>query len=274
MAADRSRSPGEGPPIRVTLTVAGSDPSGGAGIQADLKTFQAFEVYGAAVITALTVQNTRGVRAVHPVAPDVVVAQLDAVTDDLTVAAAKIGLVPGPDVARALADRLARRPLPRLVLDPVLVAGSGDPLGSEGTAPALRALLPHAALVTPNLLEAAALTGRQVRDLDEMADAGRVLVDLGAGAALVKGGHLPDRPVDVLVAGGAVHRLDAPRVPVQPTHGTGCTLSAAIAAGLASGNDLPAAVARAKRFVHDALAAALALGGGARLLDLRARSTG
>jgi hydroxymethylpyrimidine/phosphomethylpyrimidine kinase len=258
----------------VALTVAGSDPSGGAGIQADLKTFHAFGVYGTAVVTALTVQNTRGVRAVHAVAPDVVVAQLDAVTDDLTVAGAKIGLVPGPDVAAALVERLTRRPLPRLVLDPVLVAGSGDALGSEGTATALRALLPHAALVTPNLTEAAALTGRRVRDLDDMVEAARALVDLGAGAALVKGGHLADRPVDVLVAGGTVQRLDAPRVPVHPTHGTGCTLSAAITAGLASGHDLAAAVACAKRFVHDALAAALALGGGARLLDLRVRPAG
>lgn len=258
----------------MVLTVAGSDPSGGAGIQADLKTFQAFRVYGAAVITALTVQNTRGVRAVHPVAPDVVVAQLDAVTDDLPVTAAKIGLVPNPAVASALATRLAARPLPRLVLDPVLVAGSGDALSSDGTAAALRTLLPHAALVTPNLAEAAALTRRPVGDLGEMADAAHALVDLGAAAALVKGGHLADRPVDVLLAGGVVHRLDGPRVAVHRTHGTGCTLSAAIAAGLAMGLDLPVAVARAKQFVHDALAAAPALGGGARPLDHRVRPPG
>jgi len=256
----------------VALTIAGSDPSGGAGVQADLKTFQAFQVYGAAVITALTVQNTRGVRAVHPVAPDVVVAQLDAVAEDLPVGAVKIGLVPGPDVAAALAVRLERRGLPELVLDPVLVAGSGDALSAQSTPAALRALLPYAALVTPNLSEAAALTGRAVRDLAEMADAARALVDLGASAALVKGGHLPDRPVDVLYTGGSVHELDAARVPVRPTHGTGCTLSAAIAACLASGHDLASAVARARRFVHRALAAAPALGAGARPLDHRVRT--
>src|SRR5262249_36273836 len=193
-----------GPAIPVALSVAGSDPSGGAGIQADLKTFQAFAVYGAAVITALTVQNTRGVRAVHPVVPDVVLAQIDAVDDDLPVAAAKLGLVPGPALAAALAGRLRRRPLPRLIVDPVLVAGSGDPLADAATAPALRALLPHALLVTPNLAEAAALTGRPVHDVASMHDAARALVDLGAAAVLVKGGHLADPPIDGLLVPGAI----------------------------------------------------------------------
>src|SRR5262245_66187880 len=132
MATDASPRPAAGPTIPVVLTIAGSDPSGGAGIQADLKTFQQLRVYGAAVLTALTVQTTRGVRAVHPVAPDVVIAQLDAVTDDLPVAAAKIGLVPTPAVAEALAGRLDRATLPSLILDPVLVAGSGDALGTAG----------------------------------------------------------------------------------------------------------------------------------------------
>jgi hydroxymethylpyrimidine/phosphomethylpyrimidine kinase len=271
MAADRSETVLREPPPAV-LTIAGSDPSGGAGIQADLKAFHAFGVYGAAVLTALTVQNTSGVRAIHPVPPDVVLAQLDAVDEDLRIAAAKIGLVPGPDHATALAARLRLRPLPNLVLDPVLVAGSGDPLGADGTATALHALLPCATLVTPNLAEAAALTGRPVRDLAEMADAARALVDAGAAAALVKGGHLPDRPVDVLLAGGVVQRLDAERVAVGRTHGAGCTLSAAVAAGLAGGLDLLAAVARARRFVHRAIASALAVGHGALPLDHRVRS--
>jgi hydroxymethylpyrimidine/phosphomethylpyrimidine kinase len=274
MAADRSARSGTEPPAPVALSIAGSDPSGGAGIQADLKTFHAFSVYGAAVVTAVTVQNTRGVRAVHAVPPDIVLAQLDAVDDDLRVAAAKIGLVPGPELAAALAARLARRPLPHLVVDPVLVAGSGDPLAAAGTAAALRALLPHAALVTPNLDEAAALTGRSVRDVATMIDAARVLLDLGAGAVLVTGGHLPDRPVDVLVAPGAVDQLDATRVPLQRTHGTGCTLSAAVVAGLAAGETLATAVARAKRFVTAALTAAPAVGGGARPLDHRVKPAG
>src|SRR5262245_1522257 len=269
MAGHRSEPAGGEPAIPVALSIAGSDPSGGAGVQADLKTFQQFGVYGAAVLTALTVQNTRGVRAVHPVTPDIVLAQLDAVTDDLPVSAAKIGLLPTPAVAAALAARLQRTTLPNLILDPVLVAGSGDSLGAAGTAQALRALLPHAALVTPNLAEAAALTGRRVRDLDEMIAAGRELLALGSAAALVKGGHLPGQPVDVLLIGDAVHRLPGARVPVSPTHGTGCTLSAAVAAGLGVGLDLLAAVERATRYVRAALAAAQPLGGGARPLDHR-----
>jgi len=269
MATDASARLAAEPPIPVVLTIAGSDPSGGAGIQADLKTFQQFRVYGAAVITALTVQNTRGVRAVHPVAPDVVIDQLDAVTDDLPLAAAKIGLVPTPAVAEALAARLGRGALPNLVLDPVLVAGSGDALGAAGTAAALRALLPHATLVTPNLAEAAALTGHPVRDVDEMIAAGRELVALGSAAALVKGGHLPGPPVDVLVTRDGVHRLAGTRVAVSRTHGTGCTLSAAIAAGLGAAMDLLPAVERAVAYVRAGLAAAPALGGGARPLDHR-----
>src|SRR5262249_25901176 len=167
---------------------------------------------------------------VHAVPPDLVIAQLDAVTDDVRIGAAKIGLVPDAAVASALAAALRRRPLPGLVLDPVLVAGSGDALGAPGTASAIRDLVPHATLVTPNLSEASALIGRPVRDPREMADAARALVDLGAAAALVKGGHLPGRPVDVLLAGGVIHELDADRIPLRPTHGTGCTLSAGIAA--------------------------------------------
>jgi len=273
MAGHRTEPAGPGPAIAVALSVAGSDPSGGAGIQADLKTFHAFGVYGAAVITTLTVQNTRGVQAVHPVAADVVLAQLDAVDDDLAIGAAKLGLVPTVALAEALGERLHRRPLPRLVVDPVLVAGSGDALAAAGTAAALRALLPHALLVTPNLAEAAALTGRPVEDVAGMREAAQALVDLGATAALVKGGHLPERPIDVLLVDGAVHELDAERVPAGPTHGTGCTLSAAIAATLAGGEDLVAAVARARRFVHRGLAAAPALGGGRRPLDHRVSST-
>jgi hydroxymethylpyrimidine/phosphomethylpyrimidine kinase len=272
MAGHRSeRTRGE-PAIPVALSVAGSDPSGGAGIQADLKTFHAFGVYGAAVVTALTVQNTRGVRAVHPVAPDVVIAQLDAVDDDLTIASTKLGLVADAALAAALAARLERRALPNLVVDPVLVAGSGDALASAGTATALRALLPHAVLVTPNLAEAAALTGRRVEDVAGMREAARALVGHGARAALVKGGHLPDRPIDVLLVGTDVHELDAARIPSGPTHGTGCTLSAGIAAALADGADLLAAVMRARRFVHRALAAAPRMGGGSRPLDHRVTS--
>jgi hydroxymethylpyrimidine/phosphomethylpyrimidine kinase len=253
------------------MTIAGSDPSGGAGIQADLKTFHAFDVYGAAVLTSLTVQNTTGVRTRYDIEPAAVVAQLAAVQDDLAIAAAKTGMLPTPETIAALAAHLATRPIPALVVDPVLVATSGDALATPATATALRALLPLATLVTPNLPEAAALTGRRVDDLATMRDAARALRDLGARAVLVKGGHLPGRPIDVLATPDAVVELDAPRVGPATTHGTGCSLAAAIAAGLGRGDTLEHAVARAKRWLGRALAAAPALGRGARPLDHRVR---
>src|SRR5262245_2647620 len=188
----------------VALTIAGSDPSGGAGLQADLKTFHAFGVYGAAVVTALTAQNTRGVRSVADVAPDVVGAQLDAVLDDLAVVAAKAGMLHRAAIVEVVASALAARRDVILVVDPVLRATAGQALAEADVADALaRRLLPLAALVTPNLAEAAALTGRAVHDLATMADAGRALVDLGAQAALVTGGHLAGPARDVLVADGA-----------------------------------------------------------------------
>ncbi|MGH7893043.1 MAG: bifunctional hydroxymethylpyrimidine kinase/phosphomethylpyrimidine kinase [Candidatus Binatia bacterium] len=256
----------------VVLSIAGSDPSGGAGIQADLKTFLACGVYGAAVVTSLTAQNTVGVRARRDVAPEFVAAQLDAVLDDLPVAAVKTGMLPSAGVVAVVAERLDARRVQALVVDPVLVATSGDALAD---APALYAvrerLLPLAAVVTPNLVEAEALTGRPVRTLDEMRQAARALVAMGARAALVKGGHLPDRACDVLATEGTIHELDAPRIGTGPTHGTGCTLSAAIAAGLGGGMPLLDAVERAKRYVTRALAAAAPLGHGSRALDHRVR---
>jgi hydroxymethylpyrimidine/phosphomethylpyrimidine kinase len=264
---------GAAPAPPVVVTVAGSDPSGGAGIQADLKTFCAFDVYGAAVITSCTVQDTRGVRGRVDLPPDVVVAQLAAVQDDLAVAAAKTGMLATAAQVVALAEHLVARPLPRLVVDPVLVATSGDPLADDDVAAALGArLLPLATLVTPNLMEAAALTGRRVGDVAGMRDAARALVDRGAGAALVKGGHLDGPARDVLCTrAGDVTVLEAARVAVGATHGTGCSLAAAIAAGLGSGDALPAAVARAKAWLVAALAAAPAIGHGGRPLDHRVR---
>jgi hydroxymethylpyrimidine/phosphomethylpyrimidine kinase len=254
--------------IPVALTIAGSDPSGGAGIQADLKTFHAFGVYGAAVVARLTAQNTTGVRGLADVAPAFVVAQLDAVLDDLTVTAAKTGLLGSAAVVEAVADRLRARPLPQLVVDPVLVATTGQALGDPDALAAIRRrLLPLATLITPNLAEAEALVGRPVRDVDSMRDAARALVDLGAGAALVKGGHLDGPPRDVLLAGGVLHDLEGERVAVGRTHGTGCTLSAAITAELASERALVEAVTRARRYVLRALATAPALGRGSRPLD-------
>jgi hydroxymethylpyrimidine/phosphomethylpyrimidine kinase len=270
MGALHSGSTTTGPTPPVALTIAGSDPSGGAGIQADLKTFLAFRVYGAAVITSLTVQDTVGVRDRSDAAPALVLAQLDAVQDDLPIGAAKTGLLGTRALVDALVDRLRARPLPNLVVDPVLIATSGDALTAGDTVTALRdRLLPLASLVTPNLAEAAALTGRRVQCLEDMRDAARALADRGVRAVLVKGGHLTEAPCDVLLTGGTLHVLEGTRVGVASTHGTGCTLSAAITAGLARGDDLPAAVRRAKRYVERALAAAPPLGRGSRPLDHR-----
>jgi hydroxymethylpyrimidine/phosphomethylpyrimidine kinase len=239
------------------LSIAGSDPSGGAGIQADLKTFAAFGVYGAAVPTALTAQNLRGVRASFDVPVPFLVEQLDAVLDDLALGAIKTGMLPTGDAVRAVARTLDRVRAVPLVVDPVLVSTSGHSLADDGALAAIRAeLLPRATLVTPNLSEAAALTGTDVRSRDDMHRAARALVALGARAALVKGGHADGSACDVLLADGVATELDARRIAVVSTHGTGCTLSAGVAAALARGEPLANAVARAKRYVWRALARA------------------
>jgi hydroxymethylpyrimidine/phosphomethylpyrimidine kinase len=253
------------------LTIAGSDPSGGAGIQADLRTFAALGAFGAAVVTALTAQNTRGVRAIETVSPAFVTQQLDAVLDDLEVRAVKTGMLGRAAVVEAVADRLAATATVPLVVDPVLGATAGQPLTEpQAIDPIRRRLLPLAALVTPNLAEAEALTGRPVSTASEMRAAARALVDLGARAALVKGGHLAGAALDVLYDGMTFHELTAPRIP-GTFHGTGCTLSAAIAVGLARGATLREAVAEAQRYVTEAIARAPARGGGARPLDCRSR---
>jgi hydroxymethylpyrimidine/phosphomethylpyrimidine kinase len=254
----------------VVLTIAGSDPSGGAGIQADLKTFHAFGVFGAAVVTSLTVQNTRGVFDRRDVAPALVAAQLDAVLDDLPVAAAKTGLLPDAGVVEAAVACLRARPVPALVVDPVLVATSGDALTAPSAAAAIRELLlPLATLVTPNLAEAGALTGRPVHTVEAMREAAATILSMGARAVLVKGGHLPDRACDVLATAAGIDELDGPRLDVGPVHGTGCALSAAVAAELANGRALADAVRSARAFVRAALARTLDYGGASRVLDHR-----
>lgn len=255
--------------VPVALTIAGSDSSGGAGIQADLKTFAAFGVYGASVITALTAQNTSGVRAIVDVDPAFVAAQYDAVADDLPLGAAKTGMLWRAAVIEVVAERLNSRPVPYLVVDPVIVATSGDTLLEEvGARLIATRLLPLATLVTPNLGEAEVLTGRRVADRAGMAEAARALVKMGARAALVKGGHLnAGEALDVLFDGKSVTELWAPRALVGPLHGAGCTLSAAITAMLARGFELGEAVSRAKDYVTRALVSAPALGAGARALN-------
>lgn len=247
----------------VALTIAGVDSGGGAGIAADLKTFAAFGVHGTSVVTALTAQNTRGVQDVGYVAPEFIGAQLDAVLDDLDVAAAKTGMLGSAGAVEVVVERLARQRPRHLVVDPVMKASAGGTLLEPAAATVVRArLVPLATLVTPNLDEAAALTRRPVRDVAGMRDAARALVDLGAGAALVTGGHLPGAPVDVLYDGRTLHELAGARVAGESPHGTGCALSAAIVARLAHGDELLAAVDAAKRWVARAIAATTPLGHG------------
>ncbi len=249
--------------VPIALTIAGSDSSGGAGIQADLATFAAFKVYGASVITALTAQNTTGVRAIFEVSPDFVVRQLDAVLDDLEVGAAKTGMLAGAAIIETLADRLRACPLRHLVVDPVMVATSGDLLlDPDATASMRNLMLPLATLLTPNLREAEVLSRRAVTTVAEMRDAARALVDCGARAVLVKGGHLGGEAIDVFFDGHRFHEFGAARIQSRNTHGTGCTLSAAITAGLALGNQLEAAIGTAKNYITTAIRTAPDIGHG------------
>ena len=252
--------------MRIALTIAGSDSGGGAGVQADLKTFHQFGVFGTSVITAVTAQNTVGVRAWEALPAGLVAQQIDALATDLPPDALKSGMLGSEELVETTAAGIARYSLPHYVLDPVMVATSGDRL-LEPAAEALiaRRLVPLADLVTPNLDEARILVQDEVRTPEQMERAGRALVRMGARAALVKGGHLPgDEIVDVLVSdgGGAVRRFTRPRIDTTSTHGTGCTLSAGIVAGLALGRPLELAVADALDFVHRAIAAAPGLGRG------------
>jgi len=250
--------------MRTALTIAGSDPSGGAGIQGDLKTFTRQGVYGMAALTALTVQNTCGVRGVHDVPPAFVAAQLDAIFDDMPVHAAKTGMVSVVPAIEAIADVLARRGAPPLVVDPVMVATSGDPLLEEDAVDAIvERLFPLAALVTPNVPEAERLCGFLISSESHAERAARALTARGAPAVLNKGGHGGrDEVVDLLYFAGEFHEFRGARIPTEHTHGTGCALSAAIAARLALGDGMPEAVERAREFVRKGLEAAVALGKG------------
>lgn len=240
----------------IALTIAGSDSSGGAGIQADLKTFSALGVYGASAITAVTAQNTTGVSGFHVVPPEFILGQIEAVFSDLAVGGVKIGMVGNETAIQAVAEGLRRWARAPVVLDPVMVAESGSALLAEGAEAALRSqLLPMADLITPNLPEAARLLGAGLA-VDEamMMRQGELLLALGPKAVLIKGGHAAGpEAVDLFLDGSNVVRLAADRVPTRNTHGTGCTLSAAIAAGLASGLSLLDAVRRAKLYLTNAL---------------------
>jgi len=254
--------------MKVALTVAGSDSGGGAGIQADLRTFAAHRVHGTSALTAITAQNSTGVRAWTALEPSMVVAQIEAVATDMPVAAAKTGMLASAAIIRAVAEAVRRFRIAPLVVDPVMVAKSGDRLLDDAAERAyVEALFPCAALVTPNLHEAEALLRRPVRDLAAMRSAARDLVGLGARAALVKGGALEGEPVDVLFDGDRVAELTAPRIDTPNVHGAGCTLSAAIAARLALGADLVDAVRGAKAYLTEGLRFSFAVGKGRGIPD-------
>jgi hydroxymethylpyrimidine kinase/phosphomethylpyrimidine kinase len=264
------------------LTIAGSDSGGGAGLQADLKVFAAHGAYGMSAVTAVTVQNTRGVTAVHPVPPEIVAAQIDAVLDDIGADAIKLGMLGDAAVVRAVAGRLRvhlgdggdggdggeGKSIP-VVLDPVMVAKGGAPLLADDAVAALvEELLPLATVVTPNLPELALLTGLPVASEEERRRAGESLARRSGTSVLVKGGHGEESEVvDLLLAGGLWHRFVHPRLAVRSTHGTGCTLAAALAARLAAGEPLPEATAGAREYVAGAIAAAYPLGGGIGPVD-------
>ena len=258
----------DGTPPRA-LTIAGSDSGGGAGIQADLKTFQAVGVWGMSAITAVTVQNTKGVSGYEELSPHTVAEQVRAVATDIGVDAAKTGMLASSGIIEAVAEAVAETGIPNLVVDPVSVSKHGHPLLAEDAVDALRSrILPLATLVTPNLPEASLLAGFEARVREDMERAGRAILGLGARAVLVKGGHLEGpEAVDLLVTADGVREISTERLDTPNTHGTGCVLSAAIAGFLARGEGLDQAVDRGKRFVTGAIAGSLEIGEGIGPVD-------
>lgn len=258
----------KGPPC-VALTIAGSDSGGGAGIQADLKTFQRFGAYGTSAVTLVTAQNTVGVRGVELLPPEFVVQQIAAVMEDFDVCAAKTGALGSAEIIEAVAAALEQHAPAHLVVDPVMISKHGDSLLDPSAVDALKAhLLPRASLVTPNLHEAGALLGRPVASEAEMRDAARAVFDLGAAATLVKGGQLPGgEAVDLLYSGSEFVRFAAPRIDTPHTHGSGCTYSAAIVALLAQEETLLDAVREAKAFISRAISGAPGIGHGQGPVD-------
>jgi hydroxymethylpyrimidine/phosphomethylpyrimidine kinase len=249
--------------MRTALTIAGSDSGGGAGIQADLRTFAAHGVFGTTAITAVTAQNTLGVSRVLALPPDLVVAQIESVIGDLGADVIKIGMLANAGIAAAVADALRRHRIPAVVLDPVMVAKGGASLLDHAAITVLRAeLMPLATVITANVPEAEALTGRRLTTISDLRTAARALVEAGVAAAVVKGGHLEGPATDVLYDGHAIIELPGERLLTPHTHGTGCTFAAAIAARLALGSPLTEAVRQAKAYVAHAIRHAPGLGHG------------
>jgi len=257
--------------MRAALTIAGSDSSSGAGVQADLKTFAALGVYGTSAITGVTSQSTMGVAGVLPLPADVVRSQIECVFDDIPIAAVKTGMLATADIVLLVAETMARRQVEKLVVDPVATATSGTVrtlLDSNGVSLMKTRLLPAASVVTPNVFEAGALAGIAVTSSATAREAAKRIFDLGPGAVVIKGGHLDgNSAIDTLFDGRTFTEFSAPRSAAGPIHGAGCTFAAAIAAGLALGDDTAHAVERAKRYVTGAIEHSLAIGHGARVLN-------
>ncbi len=256
--------------MRTALTIAGSDSSGGAGIQADLKTFAAFGLYGASAITAITVQSTKGVEAVAPLSADLVTAQIEAVAGDLALHATKIGMLATAAIVEAVAAAIKELELPLVVVDPVLASTSGERLlDADGVQTLCMELMPLARAVTPNIPEAEALSGRSIGSAQQAREAARRIHDLGAASVIITGGHArwEDENIDLLFDGHVFHEFHTARIDTRHTHGTGCTFASAVAAGLALGRELPDAVARAQQYVAGAIAHALGIGHGRGPID-------
>lgn len=263
--------------MKRALTIAGSDSGGGAGIQADLKTFMAFGVYGMSAVTALTAQNTVGVQGIFEVSPEFVRMQIESVMTDIGADAAKTGMLSSAAIVRTVAEAVREFSIPNLVVDPVMVAKGGDSLLAEDAQEALRTeLVPLAAVITPNLPEAETLLGRRIEELEAMKKAARELTELGCRWAVLKGGHLSggSEAVDILSDGKELRLFRAPRLASRNTHGTGCTFASAVTAGLAKGRTMPDAVANAKEYVTEAIRGAVALGNGHGPTNHRAGVTG
>jgi hydroxymethylpyrimidine/phosphomethylpyrimidine kinase len=256
--------------MHIVLTIAGSDSSGGAGIQADLKTFAALGVYGLSAVTAVTAQSTVGVTASLPLPADLVTAQIEAVAGDITIHATKTGMLATAAIVEAVGAAIEDLQLPLVVVDPVLRSGDGQPLlDDDGLLALSSALLPRARVVTPNLSEAEAISGCRVVSLSDVRDAARRIQDLGPAAVVVKGGHASNGAdvIDLLLDGDIMYEFRTPRIEALHTHGTGCAFASAVAAQLALGISLPDAVERAQKFVAGALARRLAIGHGRSVLD-------
>lgn len=255
--------------MRTALTIAGSDSSCGAGAQLDLKVFHDLGVYGLCAVTAVTAQNTKGVQKICKVPPRVVAAQIDSVTRDIGVDACKIGMLYSPSAITAVADRIKRRGIPNVVLDTILASKDGTPfLTGSGIRRLRKLLIPVSAVVTPNVPEAEILSGIRIKSIEDMRNAALRIHDMGCRYVLIKGGHLEGSPVDLLYDGDGFLEIPGTRVDGTPVHGTGCALSAAIAAQLALGESVPDAVAFAKQYVAGLIESAVQLGKGNRLIHL------